>query len=181
MHAAYHYFSLLFAVFLRTTVFIGRRRIMNDSFPSRLAFFAFVALAFAVIGALPLCAQANGGDVENFLARSDGRAITLEWRSGQEINITLYEIERSPANQNDFKRIGSVPARGSQQSYRFVDENALAAAPSGGSSVQSGSVYVYRLKIIDTNGKATYSNTISVSHTISSVRRTWGMIKEMFR
>ena len=139
---------------------------MNNSLPYRLVFFAFVFAALAFVGVLPARAQANGG-VENFLARSDGRAITLEWRSSQEANIALYEVERSPVNQNDFKR--------------FVDENAIAAAPNGGSSVQSGSVYVYRLKIIDLNDKATYSNTISVSHTISSVRRTWGMIKEMFR
>lgn len=85
-------------------------------------------------------------------------------------------------NQTDFKRLGSVQARGAQQAYRFIDENALVASTNGGNStVQGGSVYVYRLKIIDVNDKATFSNTISVSHTISSVRRTWGMIKEMFR
>ncbi len=126
-----------------------------------------------------LFAQAT---IEGFVARSDGRAITIEWRSGQETNINLYEVERSPVNQNDFKRIGAVQARGSQQTYRFIDENALVASTSGGNAtVQGGAVYVYRLKIIDVNDKTSFSNTISVSHTISSVRRTWGMIKEMFR
>mgnify|MGYP002784530441 CR=1 FL=1 len=120
--------------------------------------------------------------IEGFVARSDGRAITIEWRSSQEQSVNLYEVERSPANQNDFKRIGAVQARGSQQSYRFIDENALVASTSGGNATtQGGAVYVYRLKIIDVNDKVSYSNTISVSHTISSVRRTWGMIKEMFR
>jgi hypothetical protein len=140
----------------------------------------FALLLISVCATVSLVAQAT---IESLLARSDGRAITIEWRSTQETNINLYEIERSPANQIDFKRIGAVSARGAQQSYRFIDENALVASTvgSGGASVQGGSVYIYRLKIIDVNDKATYSNTISVSHTISSVRRTWGMIKEMFR
>ncbi len=119
--------------------------------------------------------------IENLLARSDGRAITVEWRTSKETDIAIYEVERSPVNQTDFKKIGSVAARNTPQSYRFVDETALASYTSGGASVQSGAVYVYRLKIIDTSDRITYSSTISVTHTISSVRRTWGMIKEMFR
>jgi hypothetical protein len=155
--------------------FSRRLLFMKPCIPSRI-----IALLLIVLCAVAsLSAQST---IESFLARSDGRAITIEWRSAQEAGISLYEIERSPVNQTDFKRIGSVPARGAQQAYRFIDENALVASTNGGSgSVQSGSVYVYRLKIIDVNDKATYSNTISVSHTISSVRRTWGMIKEMFR
>ena len=130
---------------------------------------------------LPASSQAV---IETIVARSDGRAITVEWRTSKETDVAMYEIERSPVNQADFKKIGSVPARNIPQSYRFIDETALAAyssGSSGGASVQGGAVYVYRLKIIDTGDKATYSNTISVTHTISSVRRTWGMIKEMFR
>lgn len=120
--------------------------------------------------------------IEGFVARSDGRAITLEWRTAQEQNISVYEIERSPAHQTDFKRVGSVQARGGQQVYRFIDENALVAnVPGNHAATQSGVVYSYRLKIIDTGDKATYSSVISVAHTVSSVRRTWGMIKEMFR
>lgn len=131
-----------------------------------------------LVALLPAFAQAV---IESIVARSDGRAITVEWRTSKETDVAMYEIERSPVNQADFKKIGSVPARNTPQSYRFIDETALAAYSSGGASVQSGAVYVYRLKIIDTSEKATYSNTISVTHTISSVRRTWGMIKEMFR
>jgi hypothetical protein len=140
---------------------------------------AFTALVcFAAYTPVPAFAQAV---IENIIARSDGRAITVEWRSSKETDIATYEIERSPVNQNDFKRIGSVPARNTPQSYRFIDETALASHSSGGASVQGGTVYVYRLKIIDVSERAVYSNTISVTHTISSVRRTWGMIKEMFR
>lgn len=157
-----------------STIF-SRWLFMKSRTTSRIAALLLIVLCATV----SLLAQST---IENFLARSDGRAITIEWRSAQETGISLYEVERSPVNQADFKRIGAIPARGAQQAYRFIDENALVASTSGGNgSVQGGSVYIYRLKIIDVNDKATYSNTISVSHTISSVRRTWGMIKEMFR
>jgi hypothetical protein len=139
---------------------------------------ALLTAIVCVFASLPAFAQTV---IENLIARSDGRAITVEWRTSKETDVAMYEIERSPVNQLDFKKIGSVPARNTPQSYRFVDETALATYTAGGASVQSGAVYVYRLKIIDTSDKITYSNTISVTHTISSVRRTWGMIKEMFR
>jgi hypothetical protein len=129
---------------------------------------------------LPILASAQVV-IESFVARSDGRAVTLEWRTSKETDMAMYEVERSPVNQNDFKKIGAVPARNTPQSYRFVDETALANSNGGASNVHGGGVYVYRIKIIDAADKITYSNTISVTHTISSVRRTWGMIKEMFR
>jgi hypothetical protein len=120
---------------------------------------------------------------EGFVAKSDGRAITVEWRVTNEVGVALYDIERSPVNHNDFKKIGTLTARGGSQTYRFVDDNAIAANlnGSGNAGVQAGTVYVYRLKIVDANDGITYSTSISVTHTISSVRRTWGMIKEMFR
>lgn len=143
--------------------------------------------AFFLTLFVPVFMQAQAV-IEIFMARSDGRAVTVEWRTSKETDVAMYEVERSPVNQNDFKKIGSISARNMPQSYRFVDETALAAYNGGagngstnGSTTQSGSVYVYRLKIIDTADRVTYSNTISVTHTISSVRRTWGMIKEMFR
>jgi len=42
-------------------------------------------------------------------------------------------------------------------------------------------IFIYRLKIVDTNGQASYSNEVSVSHNVSGVKRTWGSIKAMFR
>jgi hypothetical protein len=135
----------------------------------------FLLIAIAVS---PAAAQTA---MEGFVAKSDGRSITVEWRVTNEKGVAFYDVERSPVNQNDFKKIGTVTARGGSQSYRFVDDNAIASNPNAGSTVQAGTVYVYRLKIVDANDAITYSTSISVTHTISSVRRTWGMIKEMFR
>jgi hypothetical protein len=69
--------------------------------------------------------------------------------------------------------IGSVTAIGSNSYYYFRDNT----------SVQNNSVpvYYYRLKIVDNNGNYVYSQTITVTHVISSVRDTWGSIKAIFR
>ncbi len=124
---------------------------------------------------------ASDATLETLTARSDGRNITVEWRCSKEIDVRLYEVERSTANQNDFKKVGTVNVAGVQTSYRFVDENAFLRGGSGTSTIQNATLYVYRLKIVGNDDKSTYTNPISVTHTVSSVRRTWGMIKEMFR
>lgn len=120
--------------------------------------------------------------LESFTARSDGRNIILEWRCSKETDVVRYEIERSTANSQDFKKIGNLSVSSSQPTYRFVDENAFLRGGSGSSGViQSGTLYVYRLKVVGSDEKSTYTNGIPVLHAVSSVRRTWGMIKEMFR
>jgi hypothetical protein len=43
-------------------------------------------------------------------------------------------------------------------------------------------IFYYRLKIVDRDNTFTYySEIVTVSPTISSVRQTWGSIKAMFR
>jgi hypothetical protein len=42
-------------------------------------------------------------------------------------------------------------------------------------------MYSYRIKVIAFDNSVSYSNIVSVSHSVSGIRRTWGMIKEMFR
>jgi hypothetical protein len=37
------------------------------------------------------------------------------------------------------------------------------------------------LRAIGYDNSSSVSNSVSVAHSISGIRRTWGMIKEMFR
>jgi hypothetical protein len=126
---------------------------------------------------------ASDATIENFTARSDSRNITLEWRASREVDILRYEVERSTGVQGDYKKVGTIMATGGQTTYRFVDENAYLRSGSGDptATIQAAALYGYRLKIIGNDDKVTYTNPITVTHTVSSVRRTWGMIKEMFR
>jgi hypothetical protein len=45
----------------------------------------------------------------------------------------------------------------------------------------SASVYYYRLKCIGANGSYSYTNSITVVHTVSGIKNTWGSIKAIFR
>lgn len=131
--------------------------------------------AFAVMFAAP-------AEIDSFRATSDDKNITIEWRSSKETSIARYEIERSAANQNEYKNVGSIDPKGSQNYYRFVDESAfMRANGGGGSNTASGTLYSYRIKMVGNDNQVTLSNAITVTHSVSSVRKTWGMLKEMFR
>lgn len=116
--------------------------------------------------------------VSSFTAKSNGTDITLNWESSREVELQSYEIQRSTQSQGDFKSVATISAKGIASRYEFVDENAYMKGGSG--STTEGTVYYYRLKMSG-NGKTTLSDPITVTHNVSSVRRTWGMIKEMFR
>lgn len=115
--------------------------------------------------------------IDYFTAKSDGRAITVQWRTEQENNVRSFEIERT-TDSKSFRLVKAITATGSHSDYRYVDEEVFMKGD--GEQVQS-STYSYRLRIIGKDNSVTYSNQANVSHAVSGVRRTWGMIKEMFR
>lgn len=120
------------------------------------------------------------GDIllESFYAKSDGKNITIEWKSADESNISRYELERTNST-NNFTYLTSQEAKGSHNSYRYVDEEAFMKDDNTGT--QGKNIYTYRLKIVKSDNSHSYSNIVTVTHNVSGIRRTWGMIKEMFR
>ena len=112
-------------------------------------------------------------ELQYFTGKNESDSILLEWKTGTEDNLNRFEIERSASEPNNYVNIGSVTAIGSNSYYYYRDNT----------SVQNNSapVYYYRLKIVDNNGNYVYSQTITVTHIISSVRDTWGSIKAIFR
>jgi len=119
----------------------------------------FVTLVFA------------GATLEFFRGKSENDKVILEWKSREEVSVKEYVIERKALN-SEYIPIGSIQPKGNNSYYTFIDETAFKAL---------GSVYYYRLKIVDLNGSISYSNEISILHSVSSVKRTWGSIKAMFR
>ncbi|HRE58295.1 MAG TPA: hypothetical protein PLW09_10785 [Candidatus Kapabacteria bacterium] len=122
-------------------------------------------------------AVAAEASLDYFTAKSDGRSITVQWRSAVENNVRSYEIERSNDGKT-FRYLKAITAMGSNSEYRFSDEEVFMKGD--GENTLSSS-YSYRLRIIGKDNTVTYSNQTNVSHAVSGVRRTWGMIKEMFR
>lgn len=85
----------------------------------------------------------------SFTGQPAGKAVNLKWTTANEVNVSLFDIERS-TDGNSFKTIGNMPAIGAGN-YAFTDDNPL-----------TGTNY-YRLKMIDKDGSATYSNVVVVS------------------
>jgi hypothetical protein len=115
--------------------------------------------------------------LQSFQARSTGKAVSVEWRSGTEGGVVRYEIERA-GTDGVFRLVAAVVAKGSNHTYQFTDDEAFAKRDDA--SVAQGNLS-YRLRIVRDDQSAGYSNTVTVTHSVSGIKRTWGMIKEMFR
>lgn len=95
------------------------------------------------LSTLPLNLLSFDGNIKN------GK-INLSWKTSNETNITIYDIERMTGN--NWVKIGSVQAAGiisTTNNYSFIDD-----LPVKG-------INYYRLKINDVDGKYTYSRIIN--------------------
>jgi hypothetical protein len=115
-----------------------------------------------------------GGIIKNgtLQARSDGNNVTVQWGSTDESNVREFGVERRALSGGDFMLVSSVKPKGSNSYYEYVDHSAFKT---------TGTMYQYRIRIVDLNSGTTFSDPISVSHNVSGVRRTWGSLKAMFR
>jgi hypothetical protein len=136
----------------------------------------------AIIFILVITAIAFAGEdlIERFTARSDGSVITVEWKTTSEDNLKKFEIERS-STKGIFQKIATFDAKGTPTSYKYSDTDALLKTIGSDNSNLSKSLFYYRIKLINKDNSSSYCNTITVTHDVSSIKRTWGMIKEMFR
>ncbi|HNP18535.1 MAG TPA: T9SS type A sorting domain-containing protein [Fulvivirga sp.] len=106
----------------------------------------------------------GSGDVANplpitltsFTGQLVDNEVKLEWTTSSEINNDYFVIERLISGTNNFKVLGQVEGSGSTESinkYQFIDSR-----PVFGSNV-------YRLKQVDFDGTATYSdNLVTVNY-----------------
>jgi len=130
-----------------------------------------IIVLIVLFSALPLF---SGAYIEFFTGRSDGENITLEWKTHQEDNVSAFVVERKAGVDGQFIMLASIEPRGPNSHYSYVDKSAFKSTES---------LYIYRLKIMDIDPSAppSYSKEVHVSHSVSSVKRTWGSIKAMFR
>lgn len=97
--------------------------------------------------------------------------IVLQWGTSSETNLKHYVIERS-TYKGSYSDIATVLPEG-DMSYKYVDETAYKSS--------SSTLYIYRLRIVDNDGKISYSGTASVTNNVSGIKKTWGSIKALFR
>lgn len=128
----------------------------------------------AIAAGFLLYAAAWGGvfQVGSFQASSDGVNVTLRWITQDETNVAHFEIQRMSGVNGVFIPLATVDPKGPSV-YEFVDNTAFQKVTS---------LYEYRIKVVHSDGSTPeYSPTVTVSHMVSGVRRTWGSIKSMFR
>jgi hypothetical protein len=129
---------------------------------------------------LPCLLMAADGSLESFSAVSNGKTVNIEWKTTNEQNIVRFEIERATQGQA-YKSIYSINANGYASAYKYTDDDALTRKSETEATVETKNIFDYRVKVVYADNSYIYSSTQSVSFDISVIRRTWGMIKEMFR
>lgn len=138
-------------------------------------------IAFIILFVLTAIALVFASDsvVKSFSAESGGDYVTIKWSTENESGVKQFDVERSAAD-NNFKKIHQKISVGKANNYSFVDEEAFMKQDAN-PELQSQKVYSYRIKVVYKDNSSSYTDEAYVAHKPSSIRRTWGMIKEMFR
>jgi hypothetical protein len=105
-----------------------------------------------VSGTLPIKLSAFSGQLNNC------ETVDISWKTSEEFNSDKFVVERKFGNKGYFVSIGEVQAAGistTEVRYDFQDKVT--------DEFVYGAVY-YRLMQVDYNGKAEYSNVISINY-----------------
>jgi hypothetical protein len=123
--------------------------------------------------AASLAASAEVIKSGSFQASSDGANITVRWISEDESGIASYELQRRSSTDGLFAPVTTIDAKGSSL-YEFIDYSAF---------LKTATLYQYQVVVHFKDASRTPQayGPITVTHTVSAVRRTWGSIKSMFR
>lgn len=116
-----------------------------------------------------------GVTFQYFTGRPNSDGILLEWKTGDEGDTKYFDIERSANTPDNFLSIKTINATGSNSYYSYQDNSVYKSSPT------SSSLYYYRLKCVYQNGNYSFTNPISVVHSVSGIKTTWGSIKAIFR
>ncbi|MBI1343704.1 MAG: T9SS type A sorting domain-containing protein [Terrimonas sp.] len=97
----------------------------------------------------------------SFSGRYVGTSTLLSWTAENEDKFRQYEVERSD-NGRDFEQVGSISPAGGvgiTRSYSLADN--LASV--------NGNVFFYRLKLVDLDGRFSYSPTVLIRRSSKAV------------
>ncbi len=131
-----------------------------------------VAFLLVVLGGIAVCGVVRDGSLS---AESQSNGVSIRWTSDNEAGVAAYRIERSASDGSFLMLVDRYAAKGSGQSYLFVDDTAFRT---------TDSFYRYRITPVDGTGSQVGPEqyyTQLISRNVSSVKRTWGSIKAMFR
>lgn len=82
----------------------------------------------------------------------------LQWQTANELNVGYFQLERKLPNENSFREVTSINAKNNGSGdYTYIDKY----LPDG--------ITWYRLRIIDRDGKASYSNIITIINKAKAI------------
>jgi hypothetical protein len=132
-----------------------------------LLFFLWItALAF---GGLPQNLQAQIPLMNFFNLSSDGADVLLEWEMQTEEGVSEFRLFRKYNDEATFTHVATLPVSGLRK-YSYLDDNIFKA---------EHRVLQYELQVV--MGGQVYSFGRTLTHNPTSIQRTWGSIKAMFR
>jgi hypothetical protein len=139
----------------------------------------FVTAIISIFSFVSLFAVSLG--LQNFTANAEGANISIRFVSQNETGISSFQLERAKENSQNFVLIKELTPKGNFQSYLYLDEGPFLKKSKFEESKNSEDIYVYRVKAVYQDGSIALSDNANITHKTSSVNKTWGMIKEMFR
>ena len=106
-------------------------------------------------------------------ASSDGANVTMRWITEDENGIQRFDVQRRSGTDGNFTTISTFDPKGPSL-YEFIDYSAF---------LKASTIYQYQIVVHFSDNTKTPQvfGPVTVSHTVSGVRRTWGSIKSMFR
>lgn len=132
---------------------------------------------------LPFVLLAQIAQFDYIKAKSLGDDVVLEWSMKDELNVEYFKVQKKlvESESNQYIYItGKIETKGNGAYYRHTDEDSFYSKQSR-DRIQSDKVKAYRIEATTVSGEKIYSDDTFVTHNVSSVRKTWGMLKEMFR
>jgi hypothetical protein len=146
-------------------IFMHIKTLMKKFIP-----FVIVVLIFIVSGLLIASLT-----LQFFTAKPSGDGILIEWKTADEGGVNHFELERSANSPDNFIAFKTINSTGNNSYYSFLDNGVNLRVNN------NAAIYFYRLKCVFPNGSYSYTNTISVSYSVSGIKSTWGSIKAIFR
>ena len=126
-------------------------------------------ILFLWFGLLSISGMAQSVIVSDFNLTSDGADVLLEWDIPDETAVLEYRIYRRQNQNPNQDHIVTIKADGSGR-YQYLDD---------GIFKRDSKVIHYDLEIIQEKRTDTFTN--SITHNPTSIQRTWGSIKAMFK
>lgn len=131
-------------------------------------------ISFPLISAwlvLILWSPSIGQVITEITGESSNDQAILEWTTGSEIEVVEFKIQRS-FDGVEFHTVKYVEPVGSRHTYRYIDDDLFK---------ERLHTYYYRIETVLSGNRSELTRIIEVILSFSTIRRTWGSIKAMFR